>query len=53
MFYAALDISLRSVAVCIIDQDGKVCFERSGALRRAGCALLPRGVWPADPSGRV
>lgn len=29
MFYAALDVSLRSVAVCIIDHDGKVCFERS------------------------
>ena len=24
MFYAALDVSLRSVAVCIIDQEGKV-----------------------------
>lgn len=23
MFYAALDVSLRSVAICIIDQDGK------------------------------
>ena len=29
MFYAALDVSLRSVAVCIIDQDGKVRLERS------------------------
>nr|WP_313427243.1 transposase [Brevundimonas diminuta] len=29
MFYAALDVSLRSVAVCIIDSDGKVRFERS------------------------
>lgn len=29
MFYAALDVSLRSVAVCIIDHDGTVCFERS------------------------
>jgi len=29
MFYAALDVSLRSVAVCIIDHDGKVCCERS------------------------
>ena len=29
MFYAALDVSLRTVAVCIIDQDGKVRFERS------------------------
>ena len=29
MFYAALDVSLRSVAVCIIDQDGKVKLERS------------------------
>ena len=29
MFYAALDVSLRSVAICIIDQDGKVRLERS------------------------
>jgi hypothetical protein len=29
MFYAALDVSLRSVAVCIIDQEGKVRQERS------------------------
>ena len=29
MFYAALDVSLRSVAVCIIDGDGKVKLERS------------------------
>ena len=29
MFYAALDVSLRSVAVCIIDENGKVKLERS------------------------
>lgn len=29
MFYAALDVSQRSVAICIIDQDGKVRLERS------------------------
>ena len=29
MFYAALDVSLRSVAICIIDQEGKVRLERS------------------------
>ena len=29
MFYAALDVWLRSVAVCIIDGDGKVKLERS------------------------
>ncbi len=29
MFYAALDVSLRSVAICIIDDDGKICLERS------------------------
>ena len=29
MFYAALDVSLRSVAICILDQDGKVRLERS------------------------
>lgn len=27
MFYPALDESLRSVAICIIDQDGKVRLE--------------------------
>ena len=29
MFYAALYVSLRSVAVCIIDHEGKVRLERS------------------------
>lgn len=29
MFYAALDVSLRSVAVCIIDEAGKVRLERT------------------------
>ncbi len=29
MFYAALDVSLRSVALCIIDDDEKVHLERS------------------------
>jgi hypothetical protein len=29
MFYAALDVSLHSVAICIIDQDGMVRLERS------------------------
>jgi hypothetical protein len=29
MFYAALDVSLRSIAVCIIDDEGKVRLERS------------------------
>lgn len=29
MFYAALDVSLRSVAICIIDQNRKVRLERS------------------------
>ena len=29
MFYAALDVSLRSVAVCIIDHEGKVRLELS------------------------
>jgi transposase len=29
MFYAALDVSLRSVAICIVDEAGKVRFERS------------------------
>lgn len=29
MFYAALDVSLRSVAICIIDDAGKIRLERS------------------------
>jgi len=29
MFYAALDVSVRSVAICIIDEDGKVRLELS------------------------
>jgi len=29
MFYAVLDVSLRSVAICIIDVDGTVRLERS------------------------
>jgi len=29
MFYAALDVSLRSIAICIIDETGKVRLERS------------------------
>ncbi|WP_199777525.1 hypothetical protein [Bosea sp. FBZP-16] len=29
MFYAARDVSLLSVAICIIDHDGKICLERS------------------------
>ena len=29
MFYAALDVSLRAVAICIIDHEGKVRLERS------------------------
>ena len=29
MFYAALDVSLRAVAICIIDETGKVRLERS------------------------
>lgn len=29
MFCAALDVSLRSVAICIIDEDGKLQLERS------------------------
>ncbi len=28
-YYAALDVSLRSVAICIIDEGGAVCLERS------------------------
>jgi len=31
MFYAALDVSLRTVAICIIDDAGKVRLERSVA----------------------
>jgi transposase len=28
-FYAALDVSLRSVAICIVDGTGRVCLERT------------------------
>ena len=28
MFYAALDVSLRSVAICIIDQDGNHVYSQ-------------------------
>ncbi len=28
-YYAALDVSLRSVAICIIDDQGAVCLERT------------------------
>lgn len=51
MFYAALDVSLRSVAVCIIDDDGKVRLERSvpsGVPDLVRCLNVRR----ADPSGR-
>ena len=30
-YYVGLDVSLRSVAVCVIDADGKHIFERSMA----------------------
>jgi transposase len=30
-FYAALDVSLRSVAICIVDGTGRVCLERTVA----------------------
>jgi transposase len=52
MFYAALDVSLRSVAVCIIDQDGKVRLDRSvpsevpdlvRCLLEFGEPIVPRG----------
>jgi transposase len=32
MFYAALDVSLRSVAICIIDETGKVRLAAVGAI---------------------
>ena len=47
-YYAGLDVSLLSVAVCVIDGDGKVVLERS-----VGCEinevvacleLLPAGI---------
>jgi len=34
--YAGLDVSLKEVSVCVVDEDGKV---------------VARGVAPADPSG--
>lgn len=35
MFYAALDVSQRSVSICILDKDGKIRFERSVAKTRS------------------
>jgi len=37
-YYAALDVSLRSVAICIVDGAGKVCLERTVASEVAAIA---------------
>ncbi|WP_167620167.1 hypothetical protein [Paracoccus ravus] len=34
--YAGLDVSLRSVAICVIDAQGKIVFERSVSFEIAG-----------------
>ncbi|SCW91137.1 hypothetical protein SAMN02927900_06551 [Rhizobium mongolense subsp. loessense] len=50
MFYAALDVSLRSVAISIIDQDGKVRLERSVPSDVAACfkpSRKPACLWQA------
>ena len=56
MFYAALDVSLRSVAICIIDHDGKVRLERSvpsevpdwSAASRSSASRSTRSVWKLE-----
>lgn len=52
MFYAALDVSLRSVAICIIDQDGKVRLERSvptsSLLDRVNTHEVAAISWPVE-----
>lgn len=42
-YYMGLDVSLRSVAVCVIDADGKHIFERSVACE---IEVRLRTSWP-------
>lgn len=44
-YYAGLDVSLRSVAVCIVDEKGKTVLERSVPLEIADVEACLRG-WP-------
>ena len=44
-YYVGLDVSLRSVAVCVIDEDGRTLFERSVAsseIKSWGLRLMRR-----------
>jgi hypothetical protein len=45
-------VSLRSVAICIIDQDGKVRLERSVQSEAPDLAPLPPGVRGRRTSGQ-
>lgn len=51
MFYAALDVSLRSVAICIIDEAGKVRLERSVPSEVPDLVRCLRGF--GEPIGQV
>lgn len=42
-YYAALDVSLRSVAICIIDEEGTVCLERAVPSEVADIVTCLRG----------
>ena len=42
-YYAALDVSLRSVAICIVDEMGTVCLERMVASEVSDIAVCLRG----------
>jgi transposase len=42
-FYAALDVSLRSVAICIVDGEGTVCLERTVPSEVSEIAACLRG----------
>ena len=43
-YYAALDVSLRSVAICIVDDDGMVKLERAVLSEVADIANCLRAV---------
>ena len=42
-YYAGLDVSLRSVAVCIVDEKGKTVLERSVPFEFADIEACLRG----------
>lgn len=47
-YYVGLDVSLRSVAVCVIDADGKHVFERSAACEIEDISQCLAGFPPSD-----